>query len=117
MLPKQDISHRKARVMQKRHHSHSTSRRKVLIALLLGSPFSLASGADWMFQPSYYSHAESPAYTIGLVPQTRSAYRQAYVNLAPHTRISGGWRWNNYQLQNGNSLDNTYMREFYIDGR
>lgn len=73
--------------------------------------------ADWMFEPSYYSHAHSPAYTIDLVPQTRSAYRQAYVNIAPHTRISGGWRWNNYQIHNGNSLDNTYMREFYIDNR
>lgn len=76
-----------------------------------------ARGADWVFEHSYYSHADSPGYTIGLVPQTRSAYRQAYVNLSPHARLSGGWRWNNYQIQNGNSFDSTYMREFYIDSR
>lgn len=74
-------------------------------------------GADWVFGHSYYSHSDSPAYTIGLVPQSRSAYRQAYVNLAPQSRIAGGWRWNNYQIQNGNSVDNTYLREFYIEGR
>ncbi len=88
-----------------------------LCALALCCSGSPAEGADWAFGHSYYSHSDSPAYTIGLVPQTRSAYRQAYVNLAPHSRISGGWRWNNYQIQNGNSLDNTYMREFYIDSR
>lgn len=88
-----------------------------LCALSLCCSGTPAEGADWVFGYSYYSHSDSPAYTIGLVPQTRSAYRQAYVNLAPHSRISGGWRWNNYQIQNGNSLDNTYMREFYIDSR
>lgn len=98
-----------------RHVRHLGRRWMVTLALLASTPS--LQGADWVFEHSYYSHSDSPVYTLGLVPQNRSAYRKPYVNLAPHSRITGGWRWNNYQIQNGNSLDNTYMREFYIDGR
>lgn len=86
------------------------------LALVMAATSALPA-ADWIFERSYYSHSDSPAYTIGLVPQSRSAYRQPYVNLAPHSHVTGGWRWNNYQIQNGNTLDSTYMREFFIDSR
>jgi hypothetical protein len=35
--------------------------------------------ADWMFEPSYYSHVDSPAYVAGIVPNPRAAYRPGTV--------------------------------------
>lgn len=82
--------------------------------MLLALPVSV-QGADWMFAPSYYSHADSPAYSLGLVPHQRSAYRQPFVGTHPHMAVRGGFRYNNIQMFNGTSYDSTYVREFFID--
>ncbi|MFO1023135.1 MAG: hypothetical protein U0903_20955 [Planctomycetales bacterium] len=82
--------------------------------VLLSLPISV-QGADWMFAPSYYSHADSPAYSLGIVPQTRTAYRQPFVGTHPHVAVRGGWRMNNIQMFNGTNYDTTFVREYFID--
>ena len=73
-----------------------------------------AAGADWMFEPSYYSHADSPGYT-GNAPRSRSAYRPAISNYNPRLAIRGGYRFNNIGIFNGNSYDRTIIRENWFD--
>lgn len=74
----------------------------------------LATASDWMFRRSYHSHEGGAVPPSGEVPWSRSAYRQPYVNYPPRAAIRGGWRFNNYTLQNGNGIDRTFYREnFY----
>ncbi len=70
---------------------------------------------SWLFQPSYFSRGV-PAETRQHIPQLngRSAYRRPYVQLNPGGSVRGGFRINRIQIQNGNSLDTTFIREnFY----
>jgi hypothetical protein len=84
------------------------------VSMLLSSSGS-AEAADWMFQPSYYSNVDSPGNVGGVAPQSRSAYRVPFVGAHPKFNIRGGYRFNNFMLQNGNSVDQTFIRESWFD--
>lgn len=86
----------------------------VATALLLGNS-GRAEAADWMFQPSYYSNVDSPGNVAGIAPASRSAYRVPFVGAHPKFNIRGGYRFNNFMLQNGNSVDQTFIRESWFD--
>src|SRR6185369_15749342 len=89
-------------------------------AIVLGASFLGVASAgdaiasDWMFRRSYHSHEGGTVPPTGEVPWSRSAYRQPYVNYSPHASIKGGWRFNNYTLQNGSGIDRTYYREYFF---
>src|SRR5262249_10767835 len=69
-----------------------------LMTLGVGGESTSAEAADWMFAPSYYSHADSPGNVAGIAPASRSAYRTPFVGAHPKFAIRGGYRFNNYFL-------------------
>lgn len=77
---------------------------------------SAADAEDWMFRRSYYSHTPppgvQPAYPL---PESRSAYREAYYREAFSFSVRSAYRVNNYVIQNGPRSDRTYYREGYIE--
>ena len=77
-----------------------------------------AFSEEWMFRPSYYSHAPygDPAYAPPRFPH-RSAYRPAYVGEGIGFSARGGWRYNTTFLQSGNSTDITVQREGWFEVR
>ena len=89
--------------------------RLALGVCLCGSMFgaNAARAEDWMFRRSYYSHAAGPDGTTVSAPPSRSAYRQPFVGAHPHFAIRGGYRINNYTLNNGQ--DRTIIRESWYD--
>ena len=92
-------------------------RHLAVLLTFLGASFVArpASAGSWLFQPSYFSRGV-PAETRQHIPQLngRSAYRRPYVQLNPGGSVRGGYRINRIQIQSGNSLDTTYIREnFY----
>lgn len=81
--------------------------------ILLVSNLPAVDAEDWMYRRSYYSHqvadGSAPAYPL---PESRSAYRTAYY---PNGfGISTAFRVNNYIIQNGARVDQTYYREGWI---
>ena len=70
---------------------------------------------DWMFRRSYYSHAYGPGDAGREGPGSRSAYRPPFAGAHPHFAIRGGWRINNYSIQNGSTTDSLYLRENWFD--
>ena len=74
-----------------------------------------AEGADWMFEPSYFSHGNAPGYVAGLAPQSRSAYRLPWAGAHPRFAVRGGLRYNNIVIRSGNSYDRTLLREGWVD--
>ena len=73
-----------------------------------------AHAGDWMFRRSYYSHAPIPGL-LDDSPPSRSAYSEPWVGAHPRFAIRGGWRFNNYILQNGQGTDRTFYRENWFD--
>ncbi len=74
-----------------------------------------AEAADWMFEHSYYSHRDSPAYTMGVAPRSRSAYRKPVISTHPSFAIRQGYRYNTIGIYNGQSTDRTVIREGWFD--
>ncbi len=73
-----------------------------------------AEAGDWMFRRSYYSHATGPGMPDGAVP-SRAAFREPWVGAHPRFAIRGGWRFNSFILNNGQSTDRTFYRENWYD--
>ncbi|MBI1313548.1 hypothetical protein GC176_19835 [bacterium] len=86
-----------------------------------------ATANDWMFRPSYYSHAipADMAADAGQLasandpmfpqPVPRSAYRRAYAQLGPGFALRSNYRFNIYRLRSGQSQDTTYFRNFAVE--
>lgn len=74
-----------------------------------------ATAGDWLFRRSYFSHEPSPLDNARNFPRSRSAYREPFIGAHPHFAIRGGWRYNNYSIQNGTSTDRMYIRENWFD--
>lgn len=89
--------------------------RACLFTAVLAGSASTASAADWMFEHSYYSHANSPGYVNGTAPRSRSAYRPAYLGGHQKFAIRGGIRMNTIVIWNGDSVDRTIIRENWND--
>jgi len=89
--------------------------RACVVSAALFSSASTASAADWMFEHSYYSHANSPGYVNGTAPRSRSAYRPAYLGGHQKFAIRGGIRMNTIVIWNGDSVDRTIIRENWND--
>lgn len=106
--------------------------RYLLVLFVLGFVSSIdaaeASAEDWMFRPSYYSHALSPELLaaqkqmpeqfVSPYPQPvpRSAYRPAHAQLGPGFAVRSKYRFNVYRLWTGRSYDTTIFRNFSIEG-
>ena len=73
-----------------------------------------ADAADWMFRRSYYSHTAGPGL-LDDSPPSRSSYNEPWVGAHPRFAIRGGWRFNSFTLQNGQSTDRTFYRENWYD--
>ena len=73
-----------------------------------------AIASDWMFRRSYFSHTAGPGDSAA-TPNSRSAYRQPFVGAHPRFAIRGGYRFNNYTIQNGSGTDRTFIRENWFD--
>lgn len=84
----------------------------VIVAMFLVFEASNVRAANWMFRPSFYSHAPVP----GLLeqyprPKSRSAYRRAYVGRGFGFSVRSGYRINRSFLRSGNSTDTTIYHE------
>jgi hypothetical protein len=75
---------------------------------------SLADAGEWMFRRSYYSHTPGPGL-LDDSPPSRSSYSEPWVGAHPRFSIRGGWRFNTFTLQNGQSTDRTFFRENWYD--
>ena len=84
----------------------------LLVAMLVCPQ--IAQADNWMFRPSYYSHAPLPGQPTVPVNQ-RSAYRQPFAGNHPHAAIRGGFRYNSMVLSNSQSVDRTVIRENWFD--
>lgn len=84
------------------------------VAILAALP-EVVRGEEWMFRRSYYSHERGPGDDPRNLPRGQSAYREPFVGMHPRFVIRGGWRVNNYSIQNGNSTDRVYLRENWFD--
>jgi hypothetical protein len=73
-----------------------------------------AEAGDWMFRRSYYSHAPIPGL-LDESPPSRSNYAEPWTGAHPRLAIRGGWRFNNFTINNGTSTDRTYFRESWYD--
>lgn len=73
---------------------------------------------DWRFRQSYFTH-EMPREMQSRypLPQSRSAYRPAYVGHLPGFSVQGGFRVNRIQINSGNSSDSTYLYEGWFRSR
>ena len=89
--------------------------RACLFSAVLAGSASTASAADWMFEHSYYSHANSSGYVNGTAPRSRSAYRPAYLGGHQKFAVRGGIRMNTIVIWNGDSVDRTIIRENWND--
>src|SRR5579872_2991370 len=69
-----------------------------------------ASAGDWVFRRSYYSHAAGPG-VLDDSPPSRSSYTGPWVGAHSRFASRGGWRFNSFTLQNGQSTDRTFYRE------
>lgn len=91
--------------------------RALLFGLCVGGLAAFAepvSAADWMFRRSYYSHSAGPGL-LDDAPPSRSSYNEPWVGAHPRFAIRGGWRFNSFTLQNGQSTDRTFYRENWYD--
>jgi hypothetical protein len=96
----------------------SRSRIAGLMTCIVAS-FLLSSGAsaeDWVFRPSFYSHAPNPALeAMAPRPLGRSAYRVPVIGAGPGFAIRGGYRINSMVLQSGQSVDMTIFRQGWFE--
>ena len=88
-------------------------------ALLLGffanNP---ARASDWIYRRSYFSHEIPPEEAEHRsFPESRSAYRRAYVNTGPGFAVRGGYRFNRIYMRDGTSTDLTVIREDWFQVR
>jgi hypothetical protein len=106
--------------------------RYLLVLFVLGFVSSIdakaASANDWMFRPSYYSHAPSPELLAAQEqmpeqfaspypqPVPRSGYRPAHAQLGPGFAVRTKYRFNVYRLWSGRSYDTTIFRNFSFEG-
>ncbi len=74
--------------------------------------------SDWIYRRSYFSH-DIPLEKSGFesFPESRSAYRRAYVNPGPGFAVRGGYRINRIFLNDHNSSDLTVIRENWFQVR
>jgi hypothetical protein len=77
-----------------------------------------ADAGDWIYRRSYFSH-DIPPEEAGFrsFPESRSAYRKAYVNTSPGFAVRGGYRFNRIYMRDGNSTDLTVIREDWFQVR
>ncbi len=90
----------------------------VAVALIgvAGSEAESRAGDNWMFRRSYFSHTLPEGVKIDYPrPDSRSAYRRAYVGANPGFSIRGGYRFNTVRLQAGNSVDTTIIRDSWFE--
>jgi hypothetical protein len=82
-------------------------------ALLSGG---VARGDDWMFRPSYFTHAPAASQPRYITPPMyRSAYRPAVTGLTPGFAVRGGYRWNHITLGTGRFADVTILRGGFFE--
>ena len=84
------------------------------LCLAWGLTAAPADAGDWMFRRSYYSHAQGSGL-LDDAPPSRSSYSEPWVGAHPRFAIRGGWRFNSFTLQNGQSTDRTFFRENWYD--
>lgn len=74
--------------------------------------------SDWIYRRSYFSH-DIPPEEAGFhsFPQSRSAYRRAYVHSTPGFAVRGGYRFNRILMRDGASSDLTVIREDWFQVR
>jgi len=78
----------------------------------LHAPSRSAKAESWMFRRSYYSHTVPPNAKVNYpIPQSRSAYRRAFVGAGVGYAARGAYRYNRIQLGSGSSLDITIIRQ------
>ena len=74
-----------------------------------------ASAGDWIFRRSYFTHTVPPHLRRHYpLPQSRSAYRQAYVGDSPGFSVQWGYRINRIIMRSGSSTDVTIIRENWL---
>lgn len=86
----------------------------VVMALFIGLPWGAepVQAGGWMFRRSYFSHALPPGAPVEYpLPNSRSAYRSAYVGNKPGFSVYGAYRINRIRIRSGNSVDTTILRE------
>ena len=77
-----------------------------------------ASASDWRFRQSYHSHHIPREYRPHFpVPQSRSAYRPAYITPTFGFRVQSGFRINRVQINSGTSSDTTIRHEGWFRAR
>ncbi len=98
-----------------------------VLGIVLSIDAAAASANDWMFRPSYYSHAPSSEMLAAQEPMAeqfvspypqpvpRSAYRPAHAQLGPGFAIRSKYRFNVYRLWSGRSYDTTIFRNFSLE--
>jgi len=77
-----------------------------------------ATAGDWIYRRSYFTHGVPPEEP-GFVPypESRSAYRRAFVNASPGFAVRGGYRFNRIYMRDGLSTDLTVIREDWFQVR
>ncbi len=86
--------------------------------LVLFSAPSDVHASDWIYRRSYHSHDVPPEQSgFSSFPQSRSAYRRAYVNTTPGFAVRGGYRFNRILMRDGASTDLTVIRENWFQER
>jgi hypothetical protein len=89
----------------------------ITVGLLLLWPAE-SSASDWIYRRSYFSHDIPPEESgFRSFPQSRSAYRRAYVNASPGFAVRGGYRFNRIFMRDGASTDLTVIREDWFQVR
>ncbi|MEX0702534.1 MAG: hypothetical protein WD069_10610 [Planctomycetales bacterium] len=90
----------------------------VTLAFAIEAAASTARAANWMFEPSYYSHELPPEVAAEHPrPISRSAYRRAWAATQPGFAIRGAWRYNRVQIRSGSSTDTLIIREDWFNER
>jgi len=95
----------------------------VAVAVIVSLVVSLASATSahaeqWMFRRSYFSHVPQAGTSVTYPqPESRSAYRRAYVGRGFGFAARSVYRYNTLYLRSGNSQDVTIFREHRFELR
>ncbi len=87
------------------------------VLVLFAAPSDMRA-SDWIYRRSYHTHDVPPEESgFQSFPQSRSAYRRAYVNTTPGFAVRGGYRYNRILMRDGASTDLTVIRENWFQER